>query len=447
MSPAAARIAYITAGAAGMFCGSCLRDNTLVMALRRLNVDVSLIPTYTPIRTDETDASLQDHVFFGGINVYLQQKLPLFRHLPGWLDHWLDRPGIIRRLTRGGVSTSPQNLGALTVSMLQGMSGFQAKEVRRLVGWLRDEQRPDLINLTNLLIAGCVPALKEQLGVPVLVTLQGDDAFLEYLPQNYRDRALEQIRRLADQVDGFIVFSRYYADFMADYFRLPREKLHQVPLGINVQDFADSAGDAALALPAPNAPRTIGYLARLTPEKGLHILVDAFLHLRQDPGMADVNLLLAGWLGPDHETFVRQQFERLDQAGLHDAYRYLGAVDRQQKRQFLQQIDVLSVPTTYREPKGLYVLEALAAGVPVVQPAHGAFPELLAATGGGRLCRPADPLHLAEQLRVLLRDRAACRDLGRQGQARVLADHTAERMARETLSVYRRFLPSEQRTQ
>ena len=350
MSDSVPRIAYITAGAAGMFCGSCLRDNALVIALQRLNVDISLIPTYTPIRTDEQDASL-DQVFFGGINVFLQQKVPLFRYLPGRLDHWLDHPRVIRWLTGGSVSTSPKNLGALTVSMLQGLSGFQAKEVRRLVAWLHDVQQPDLVNLTNILIAGCVPALKEQLNVPVLVTLQGDDAFLQYLPKRYRDRAVEQIRRLAEQIDGFIVFSRYYADSMAELFHLPSEKLHIVPLGINVQDFSRLESAPMGPEQPPAGPRTIGYLARLTPDKGLHILVDAFLHLRRDGEMSDVNLLLAGWLGQEHEAYARQQFDRLDQAGLSSAYRYLGEIDREQKQDFLRRIDVLRYPPCIAIPK------------------------------------------------------------------------------------------------
>ncbi len=315
-----------------MFCGSCLRDNALAIALQRLQVDFSLIPTYTPIRTDEQDASLEQ-VFFGGINVYLQEKLPFFRYLPRALDHWLDRPAVIRWLTRGGLSTSPSNLGALTVSMLQGLAGHQAKEVRRLVAWMRDEHRPDLVNLTNLLIAGCVPAIKEQLGVPVLVTLQGDDAFLEHLPPKYRDRATAAIRRLAEQIDGFLVFSDFYADHMATCFDLPREKLHRVPLGISVQDFADF-GSAPDPNGAASHPRTIGYLARLTPDKGLHILIDAFLHLRRDPEMADIQLLLAGWLGQEHQAYARQQFRRLDEAGLSSAYRFLGEIDRQEKREF-----------------------------------------------------------------------------------------------------------------
>src|SRR5207244_8669724 len=113
------RIAYITAGAAGMFCGSCLHDNTLVASLIAQGHDALLIPTYTPIRTDEEDVS-QHRVFFGGINVYLQQKLALFRHTPWFLDRLLDGRGLLNWVSRFAVRTRAEELGGLTVSMLQG---------------------------------------------------------------------------------------------------------------------------------------------------------------------------------------------------------------------------------------------------------------------------------------------------------------------------------------
>src|SRR5580693_5772306 len=98
------RIAYITAGAAGMFCGSCMRDNTLVTALRGQGHDALLVPTYTPIRTDEADVSEQ-RVFFGGINVYLQQKFAFFRHTPWLLDRLLDAPRLLRWVSRFAMRT------------------------------------------------------------------------------------------------------------------------------------------------------------------------------------------------------------------------------------------------------------------------------------------------------------------------------------------------------
>ena len=435
MTAGTEKIAYLTAGAAGMFCGSCLRDNALAAALHSLGSDVALVPLYTPIRTDEVDVSL-DRVFFGGVNVYLQQKIPLFRYLPRVLDRWLDAPWLLRRLAAGQIEVDARELGELTESMLKGEHGHQRKEVFRLVDWLDRVVRPDLVNLSNILIAGCVPALKQRLKVPVLVTLQGDDLFLEQLSAPYRQRAMREIHRLAREIDGFLVFSRYYADFMSQYLQLERGKFHVVPLGLSLDDFR-----LPEVVPARRAP-TIGYLARICPEKGFDRLVDAFLQLATRPGMEQVQLRAAGWLGPKDEAFFGEQLGRLRAAGLAERFRYDGVVERAEKLELLRSIDVLSVPTAYHEPKGIFVLEAWAAGVPVVQPAHGAFPELLAATGGGRLVEPSDPAALADAIMELLLNPAAARALGERGRLGVEQSFSAGEMAARTLDVYRRFLRS-----
>ncbi|MEE3372474.1 MAG: glycosyltransferase family 4 protein [Planctomycetota bacterium] len=431
------KINYLTAGAGGMYCGSCLHDNTLARALHRLGVDVQLIPTYTPIRTDEEDATI-DRVFLGGLNVYLQQKLFLFRYLPGFLDRWLDRPGLIRWMTSRAMETSPRQLGALAVSMLQGSQGRQRKEVHRLCRWMQDQQKPDLLNFSNILIAGCVPSLKSALDVPVVVTLQGDDIFLENLVEPYRGRAQKLIRGLVEHIDGFLVHSDYYAGVMSEYLDIPRDRFHKIPLGVDTSDF-QLAAETAAERPS-SAPPTVGYLARIAEEKGLHVLVDAFLELRQRPGLEDVRLRIAGWLGPGQRAYADAQFAKLRAAGATNVYDYAGEIDRREKIAFLRSLDLLSVPTTYREPKGLFVLEALAAGVPVVVPDHGAFPELLGQTGGGQLVAPEQPGQLAGVLADLLENRQLRGELAAQGRQRVWEEMNADAMARKTLDVLGRFV-------
>lgn len=428
-------IAYLTSGAAGMICGSCLRDNTLALALRRLGIELVLVPTYTPTRTDEENAS-EHTVFYGGINVVLQQKYRLFRWLPAVLDRWLDRPAILNTLARfaGGLETKASELGELTVSLLQGERGRQHKEVDRLVDWLGETLKPDLINLSNILIAGCVPEIKRRLRVPVLVTLQGDDIFLDELALPYKSQAIAEIRRLARYVDGFIVFSQYYADYMSDYLGLARDKVHVVSLGIHVDDFGRDA------ITPTNQSPSIGYLARVCPAKGFHLLVDAFLNLSRMPGMQFAKLLAAGWLAEKDRPYFAAQQQKIVDARLSDRFEYCGVLDRKQKVDFLRRLDVLSVPTVYREPKGLYVLEALASSVPVVQPAHGIFPELLAATGGGRLVAPEDAEQLAQSLYELLRNHNERSRLGAAGRENVRRSFTAEVMARETLAIYLKHL-------
>jgi glycosyltransferase involved in cell wall biosynthesis len=427
------KIAYITAGAANMFCGSCMHDNTLVATLIRHGHDALLVPTYTPIRTDETDVS-QKRVFFGGINVYLQQKFAFFRHTPRLLDRLLDRPRLLRCAARFAVKTDAEQLGDLTISMLKGEHGNQRKEITKLVDWLAGEVRPEIINLSNVLLAGVVHEMKERLKVPILGTLQGDDIFLESLPDKHRGEAIDLVRGHCRELAGFLTTSTYYADFMADYLQIPRERIHLVYPGLNLEGYK-SAG------PERNgAPFTVGYFARICPEKGFHVLAEAFRLLQQSlPGLP-CHLRVSGWLGENNHGYFGEIKERFQTWGMADKLIHVESPDHASKVRFFQEIDVLSVPTTYREPKGLYVLEAWANGVPVVQPQHGSFPELIDATGGGLLVKPNDPADLAQALRRLAEQPELRRELGQKGKAAVHERFHADAMAHETLAVYRKYV-------
>ncbi len=426
------RIAYITAGAGGMFCGSCLHDNTLAAALARQGHDALLIPTYTPLRTDEPDVS-QKRVFLGGINVYLQQKLGLFRRTPWFVDRLLDARPLLRWMARFAVKTEAEDLGDLTLSILEGEHGHQSKEVDKLVTWLADEVKPQLVHLTAALLSGLVHEMKRRLRVPVLCSLQGDDLFLESLPVSHRSRCLALVRVHCREIDGFVATSAYYADFMAEYLAIPRAHIHVVHPGLNLAGHGGSR-------PEQQRPFTIGYFARICPEKGLHVLTEAFHLFKQTPGTESCRLHVSGWLGGNHHRYFADIRKKLSKHRLHKHFLHVEAPDHESKVRFLQDIDVLSVPTTYREPKGLYVLEALANGVPVVQPRHGSFPELIEATGGGLLVEPEDPRDLARVLRQLFDNPAHRDELGRKGKEAVHARFHAERMAAETAAIYNQYV-------
>ncbi len=427
------RIAFITAGAAGMYCGSCMRDNTLVAALRRLGHDALLIPTYTPIRTDEVNVS-EGRVFFGGINVYLQQKSWLFRHTPWLFDRLLDVPRLLRWVSRFAARTKYSELGQMTLSMLRGRDGKQRKEVAKLTRWLATEVKPDAVIFSNALLSGIIPEIRRAVETPVLVTLQGDDIFLNALPAADRKACIDLIRQNGDAVDGYICTSRYYAGFMAGYLGIPPEKIHVVYPGLNL------AGHGGPRETKTEPPYVIGYFARVCPEKGFQNVVDAFIELRKTPGAPPCRLRASGWLGENDRPFFDQQAAKLKHAGLADEFEYVLSPGHAEKVAFLRSVDVLAVPTTYQEPKGLYVLEAWANGVPVVKPRHGAFPELIEATGGGLLVPPDDPVALAVGLRQILDDHAFRDQAGRAGEAAVRERFTADVMARETMKVLERYV-------
>ena len=432
------RILYLTAGAAGMYCGSCLRDNALAAELIRQGHDVNLLPLYTPPLTDEPGVS-NEKVFFGGISVYLEQYSAIFRHTPRWLDRLWDSGWALRAASKRSIAVDPDSLGELTISMLKGERGYQRKELAKLVDWLRAEKREghdyDIVDMQNSMLLGLAGPVREAVGRPLCCTLQGEDLFIDRLREPYRSRALDLIREHSRHIDAFIAVSGFYADRMADYLAIPRRKIHVVPLGINLHDY-----DGAMAEPegVPERPFTIGYLARIAPEKGLHLLVDAFLRLRQREGTGSIRLEVAGYLPPEHEGYRREIEQRIAAAGLSADYHYHGALDRREKIAFLRRIDLLSMPTTYPEPKGLPVLEALASGVPVIQPRWGSFPEILEKTGGGLLFDPEDGAALADRISELWQNPEMARDLGRTGRQGVHHHYGVERMAASALDIYAR---------
>src|SRR6476659_1806371 len=365
------RILSITAGAAGMYCGSCFRDNALAAELMARGHEVTLVPVYTPTRTDEPNVS-QRRVLFGGISVYLQQYSSLFRATPRWLDRLWDSPSFISMFAGRGVSTDARLLGDLTISMLQGEHGVLEKEFDKLVDWIRGEP------------------LRAATGRPVCCTLQGEELFLNGLQAPYRDRAIALIREQVAHVDRFIAVSDYCATFMADLFAVPAAKMAVVPLGIRMDGYQRARQSSA--------EFCVGYFARVAPEKGLHVLAESYVHLRRRMGRAPARLVAAGYMGADQTSYLDIVRGILARAGLDGEFTYRGAVDRDGKLSFLSGLDVLSVPATYDEPKGMFLLEAMAAGVPVVQPRRGGFIEIVEKTGGGLLVAPDDPAALADGL-------------------------------------------------
>jgi glycosyltransferase involved in cell wall biosynthesis len=428
------RIAYITAGAAGMYCGSCLHDNTLAAALLELGEDVILIPTYTPLKTDEVDVSI-NRVFFGGINVYLQQKLALFRHTPWWLDRFFDHPVLLERLSGMAGSVDPKQLGDMTVSMLRGEAGNQRKELEKLIHWLVTDIKPDVVHLSNSMQIGMARMLRARSGPPVVCQLSGEDLFLEKLSPPHYEQARTLLRERAADVDAFVAINRYYADFMADYLAVDREKVHVIPHGLKLD------GHGARTDRPPNEPRVIGYLARICHDKGLHLLVEACEQLATRNEIRPFVVRAAGYLGEGDKPYLAAIETRVAAGPLASRFQYVGELNRDKKIAFLQSLDVFSTPTVYRESKGLPALEAMANAVPVVLPDHGSFSEMVADTSGGLLHRPHDPTDLANRISELLRDPDRAQQHGLAGQQVIRDRYHAGAMAAKTIDLYRRLVP------
>jgi glycosyltransferase involved in cell wall biosynthesis len=422
------RVLSITAGAASMYCGSCLRDNALAAELMKRGHDVTLLPLYTPTLTDEENVSRHE-VLFGGINIYLKQRSSLFRRAPGFIQRLLDSPGLISMFADRSVSTDARVLGDLTISMLEGVDGVLKDEFVKLRDWVASEPLPDLINLPNSMLIAIARPLAEAFKRPVCCTLQGEELFLSELVEPFKTKALELIRKQTRYVDRFIGVSDFGARYMSQHLQIPAGRIAVVPLGIVMSGYERPPARSDDGF-------TIGYLARIAPEKGLHLLADAFVHLRERIGKAPVRLEVAGYLGGGHKRYFAEVQRKLERAGLTADFTYHGVVDRGAKLDFLRRVDVLSVPAVYDEQKGMFLLEAMASGVPIVQPRRGAFIEIVQKTGGGLLVEPDDATSLAEGLESVWRDRGRREELARQAFDGVRAHYTVQRSADRLIQVY-----------
>ena len=430
------KIVYIASGAAGMYCGMCLHDNTLAAAMIAEGEDVLLVPTYTPLRTDEPDVSRLPPMMYGGINVFLQQKSALFRRTPWFLDRLFDSPALLNWVSKFSSSVDASKLGPLTVSMLEGEQGKQSKELRKLVEWLRTE-RPDVVHLSNAMLVGMARAVRDEVGVPVVCSLSGEDIFLEKLTPPHYDQARRLLRERGGDVPAYTALNRYYADYMIDYMDLDPARVHVIPHGLKLAGHGmrpprGPAGD--------REPLVIGYFARICYDKGLHLLAEAFRLLHERADLPPLRLVAGGYLGAADRPYLERIEAQLRDWGLADRFLYAGEPDRDGKIRLLQSFDVLSVPAVYRESKGLSILEAQANGVPVVQPAHGSYPEIVAATGGGVLFEPENPVDLADKLAPLLREPARLAELGVRAHAAAHEQFDDRRMARRTIELYRRLI-------
>ena len=440
------KILSITAGAAGMYCGSCARDNGLAAELLSRGHDVTLVPVYTPTRTDEPNRSRQQ-VLFGGVSVCLQQVAPLFRRTPRFLDSLWDSPWFIQKVAGRSVSVNPRFLGDMTISMLRGEDGPLRKEYGKLLDWVAGEPLPDVINLPNSLLIALAPSLRKRFGRPVCCTLQGEELFLDGLEPDYRRQAIDLIRQQVRHVDRFIAVSDFCARFMSDFLAIPAEKMAVVPLGISLAGYEAARESRDGPDREFDQEFRVGYFARIAPEKGLHLLADAYARFRQKTkqqttGQARIRLEAAGSMMPDQEAYLATVRAALDQAGLASEFTYHGMLDRDAKIKFLRSLDLMCVPATHDEPKGLSILEAMAAGTPVVQPRRGAFIEMIEKTGGGLLVEPDNAESTAQGLFTLWQDRSLLATLGRRASEGVRAHYTIAHSADRLLAVYDELLRS-----
>lgn len=421
------RLVQITPGSGDQFyCENCLRDAALVRALRAEGVDVVLVPMYLPLSLDGDELLERTEIFFGGVSVYLQQKFGLAGRFPDWLRRWLDSESLLRHVSKRAGMTSARQLGEMTLSMLNGPSGRQAAELERLGEFLSAlPNKPDAIVLSNLLLAGLAPRLKERLKCQVLCWLQDEDGFVDALGAPWTEQVWNRLKQLAEVFDFFLPVSRYYAEVMEQRLEIPREKMFVCPPGLEMSDYKPA--------PSPPAVPTIGFLGRMSAVNGLDILVEAFLSLASSKGLEQCRLLVCGGKNAADEAELRRLRDKLKRAGLSGRVEFLERFEKSQRLLFLQRLTVLCSPVRFQPAYAMNVLEAMACGVPFAAPRCGVYPEWAQCTGGGLLYEPNEPRVLCEVLEPLLREPQKAAALGSAGRQAVLEQFDIRRTARRLL--------------
>jgi glycosyltransferase involved in cell wall biosynthesis len=408
-----------------MFCGACMRDNALVTALRQQGHSAVMAPMYLPLTLDEDDQTVDTPVFFSGINVFLEQESALFRKSPDWLRRLLAAPPLLKMAAGVAGKTRASELGELTISMLRGEDGNQARELDDLIRWLRQE-KPGVVCLSNALLTGLARRIRAELRVPVVCSLQGEDYFLDGLAEPHRQAAWQTAAERAADVDLFVSPSAYFGRLMGERLKIPPARMKVLFNGINLSGYEAEAPPVARG-----APPVLGYFARMCREKGVDQLAGAFIRLKKRPGLSALKLRIGGSCGPADQPIVDEMRRALAAHGVLADAEFCPNITREAKVDFLRSLTVFSVPARHPEAFGLYLIEAMAAGAPVVQPDHGGFPELIAATGGGRLYPARDEEAFVDKLEALLLAPEQAQALGQAGRRAVHEQFKVETMAGE----------------
>lgn len=426
------RIVHIIPGSGGSFyCGNCLRDSKYVPALKDLGHEVVKIPMYLPLFSH--DASNNGiPVFYGAVSIYLKQLYPIFRNAPSWIDKLLNTGPVLKLAARFAGSTNAAGLEEMTVSMLLGENGQQKEELERMVDWIEEHYQPDIIHLSNALLLGLAHRIKERLNTTLICSLQDEDVWVDVMAPVYRNRVWKLMQDNVQYVDGFIAVSDFYAARMKEQMMIPNEKLRTVHIGVAPDDYTS-------LLPSEKK-RAVGYISRLCHDNGLDILVDAFIELKGRQGFEDVRLIITGGSTGDDTIYIRDLKNKLVKSKNSGNVVFHDSFGDEGKKQFFESVSLISVPVRNGEAFGIYLLESMASGVPVIQPALGAFPEIINIAGGGLVYEPNQSMPLADMLAEILSEPETLDALSIAGKSGVSTSFNIHKQALEMVNAYKSFL-------
>ncbi len=421
------KVAYLLPGSGGSFyCGNCTRDMFLTQSLKKSGFDVMLIPMYLPLSVDKCTAD--SPIFYGAVNIYLEQLIPFFRKLPRWATHWLDSERILRFAARQSGSTSASGNEQMTISMLKGEHGKQWHDLQMLVDWFRKHEKPDVIHLSNALLSGLAGYLKRELGCKIVCTLQDEDEWVDEMREPFRSQTWKILSENAASVDAFIAVSKYYANLMLNRMQIPAEKISIVHNSIG----ADFLRTKTLA----QQNHSIGYMSKINSTFGADKLFDAFVRLKNDEKFDDLKLIYSGGYTGDYKSVVSKIHKESRRLGIardivfHDDLSYEG------KKRFFDSISLLCVPSNRKEAFGMYILEGFSVEVPAVMPDIGAYPEIVVKSEAG-LCYDANnPNALFDALKYVLTDDVMYEKLKNNCHNAILKSFSTENQSKLIAKIY-----------
>lgn len=427
------KIVNIVPGFGGTFyCGNCLRDSGYTKSLIKLGHDAMMLPIYLPLTMEHGVEEDKNPIFYGAVNVYLKQNFKFLRNMPAWMERIFNSSSILRYAAKKAGSTRTEGLEKMTISMLMGKEGNQNSELQELIDFLKVHEKPDIVHLSNALLLGLAKQLHEQLNVPVVCSLQDEDVWVDAMNEHYSNKVWDLMSEKGEDVDAFVAVSDYYASEMKVKMKIPDEKMYIVPIGIDSSLYKYSK-------PLHN-PQVIGYLSRMYEEHGFGLMIDAYIKLKQIPKFKDVLLKLSGGYTADDKRYVKKQINKLKKANIHNDVEFIEDNLAENRYKFFNKLTILTVPVLKGEAFGTYQLESMACGIPLVQPALGAFPEIIKQTKGGVTYSPNTADTLCKKWEEVLSNPEKITEMSISGEKSVKVKYSIDVVSESILEIYKKLV-------
>ncbi|MCD7896015.1 MAG: glycosyltransferase family 4 protein [Planctomycetaceae bacterium] len=417
-------VLYLVAGNDVIAGGATVRDASFVNGLREAGHDVTAVSLYGPATVE---GELHPSRLFPPLaHNTLRRLFPRLAKFPTTITSMFRRPRPVMSMTSYAVSGKRNDLrGPLAVSLLSGANKMQRREFFRLMELLGDK-KADAAIFANTMLSGLAEAISVNLGCPVFCLSQGSDRYVEGLEEPYRSDARKLIRKNARLFRRVVTTSRFFAIRATESLALPANRIKIVPPGIET---------ATLINPAPRKriPFTIGYLGPIRKEKGLDILVEAFETLVRDTTV-NPELWISGQI--EDGRYWNRLHRRLESKALAGKHKVFGLLSGNGRREFFEGLSVFVVPSRQPESRATHMLEAMAAGVPVVGPASGIIPEIFQYANGGLLVSSESPSWMFTQALELLASMPDTADeMGRAGSEGVVEHFSIASSSRQLADI------------